>query len=714
MLLIQQLFSFRPSKMALIFACKTFIAAMLALFISFELDLINPMWSIGTVLIIASPYSGMVSSKCIYRLLGTMIGALIALLLTPNLINTPWLFTLILSLWVGVALYVSLLDRTPRSYMFMLAGYTTAMIVFNAVTMIDQYSIFDLAIARVMEISIGVICSAVVSATIFPVHIGSAIKQRVGQALSDTEALFKDLLSETPSQNSPQILAALTRDSSEIHALAVHLNYEKGELKGTTKALQELLHQLSLVVSNLVALAERMQQLKQFDQISVAQQARQAAILQQLSLHIIEFLHQQQDQNSEHDQQKDQQLDLLKLPADFESYCAELAESVKPQQQVLVAAMKMDLRHFISNVLAVNLIWSSIQAGRTEIPAQINTMTTAYPSLHRDHGVAVRGGISAVLITFIVTAIWILSGWKAGFMMAQIGAVTACILTALDNPVPVLKIFIWGSLVSAALVFVYAFGIFPHVTAFWQLAVVLFPMVLISVSMMANQMLMPIGMVLGINTMMGLNLHNRYSMDAVTYFDTSMGMIFGVLVSLIVIDLVRAMSPDTSASRILSLHYRAIQKAITMPYGLDFKVHLRGMLDRIGVLNTKPIQSEALKSSIRNALIESSAVVDLTRLQELAVALPQHMSIQSDIAQLQQNLAQYFNDIASHLQADPQLRSQLAHDIGRLQSAALDIEDGVLQQRLLISLNNIQHSLCHLGAGSLDAGQQVLGEAIHG
>ena len=84
-----------------------------------------------------------------------------------------------LSLWVGFALYVSLLDRTPRSYAFMLAGYSTAMIVYNAITYIDQYNIFDIALARVLEISIGVISSAVVSATILPMHIGSAIKQRV-------------------------------------------------------------------------------------------------------------------------------------------------------------------------------------------------------------------------------------------------------------------------------------------------------------------------------------------------------------------------------------------------------------------------------------------------------------------------------------------------------------------------------------------------------
>jgi hypothetical protein len=73
-------------------------------------------------------------------------------------------------------------------------------------------------------------------------------------------------------------------------------------------------------------------------------------------------------------------------------------------------------------------------------------------------------------------------------------------------------------------------------------------------------------------------------------------MVMGVLVSLIVIDVVRAMSPDTSANRILALHYRAMRQAIYMPYGIEFKVHLRGMLDRVGVLNTKWCSQKRLKN----------------------------------------------------------------------------------------------------------------------
>ena len=699
-MLLKQILAFRPSRLDLIFATKTFIAGMLALFVSFELDLINPMWSIGTVLIIANPYSGMVSSKCVYRVVGTIGGAVIALTLTPHLINTPWLFTVVLSLWVGFALYVSLLDRTPRSYAFMLAGYSTAMIVFNAITYIDQYNIFDIALARVIEISIGVISSAVVSATILPMHIGSAIKQRVIKTLKDTENLFANLLIADPQQNNTQLLATITRDTTDIHALAVHLSYEKGELHGMTKPLQEMLHQISMVVANLVALSERIKQLQELRFIET-----HAEKLQQLSAHVVQFL-----------EQKDLIIDenILQLPDEFESDFASLMESASTHQQVLVAAMKMDVRHFISNVLAVKVLWQRIQQGNKEIPDNITPMTTKYPSLHRDHGVAIRGGISAVLITFIVTGVWIISGWKAGFMMAQMGAVTACILTALDNPVPVLRIFIWGSIASAVLVFVYAFGIFPHVTTFWELGLVLLPMFLFAVSMMANQMLMPVGMVLGINTMMGLNLHNAYSMDAVSYLDGSFAMILGVLVSLVVIDVVRAMSPDTSASRILALHYRAMRQAIYLPYGLDFKVHLRSMLDRIGILNSKMVQSGEIKTSIHQALIESSSIVDLSRLQELANQFPQNSELAHHIGNLQQNLDELFRAKENDADNTVALVEKIHRGLFELKQLASNVDDMTMRQRLLISLNNIAYSMCHVSSDQMNENSTFRGATANG
>lgn len=524
------------------------------------------------------------------------------------------------------------------------------------------------------------------------------IKQRVNKTLNDLETTFEKLITvQQTSENYTQILSVITRDASDIHTLAVHLAYEKGELKGMTKPLQEMLHQVSLVVANLVALSQRIKQLEQMQLVNLV------AHLNAIREHTLAFLKQERSLVPS---------DLLKLPHGFEDDFNQLIDRASADQLIALAALKMDIRHFISNILAVKLLWQQIQQGNKEIPPEITAITTKYPSLHRDHGIAIRGGISAVLITFIVTAAWIISGWKAGFMMAQMGAITACILTALDNPVPVLRIFIWGSLVSAVLVFVYAFGIFPHVTHFWQLALVLFPVFLVAVSMMANQMLMPVGMVLGINTMMGLNLHNKYSIDAVSYLDSSFAMILGVLVSLIVIDLVRAVSPDTSATRILALHYQAMRQALSLTYGIEFKIHLRSMLDRVGVLNTKMVQHPDIKQSIQNALIESSSIIDLVRLQEISQKLPEHIYLQSEVNILQQQLTDYFQAQEKQLSLN-HFSVQIVRQIKLLQEIAQQLDDAQLSRRLLISLNNICESIGHVATDQMSSETYDVGIA-HG
>ncbi|MFK5143387.1 FUSC family protein, partial [Klebsiella pneumoniae] len=89
--------------------------------------------------------------------------------------------------WVGVCLYVSLLDGTPRSYVFMLAGYTVALIGFPSVS--DPGAIFDTAVARVEEISLGIICASLVSTIVFPRSVAPAVAGRVDDWLSDARQL---------------------------------------------------------------------------------------------------------------------------------------------------------------------------------------------------------------------------------------------------------------------------------------------------------------------------------------------------------------------------------------------------------------------------------------------------------------------------------------------------------------------------------------------
>ena len=116
------------------FSVNCFAAAMLALVVSFRLGLDRPFWAMATVYITSQPLSGAVRSKAVFRLIGTIVGASATVVLVPLLVNAPVLLSLALALWVAGCQFVSLLDRTPRSYLFMLAGYTAAIVGFPSVT----------------------------------------------------------------------------------------------------------------------------------------------------------------------------------------------------------------------------------------------------------------------------------------------------------------------------------------------------------------------------------------------------------------------------------------------------------------------------------------------------------------------------------------------------------------------------------------------------
>jgi uncharacterized membrane protein YccC len=133
-----------------LFSVKTFIAAMLAVYIALAIGLDRPYWAMATVYIVSQPLTGALRSKALYRLLGTIIGAAATIVLVPNLVDAPELLCAAFALWTGFCLYIAQLDRTPRSYVFLLAGYTAAFIGFPTVT--APATIWDVAVSRVEEI----------------------------------------------------------------------------------------------------------------------------------------------------------------------------------------------------------------------------------------------------------------------------------------------------------------------------------------------------------------------------------------------------------------------------------------------------------------------------------------------------------------------------------------------------------------------------------
>src|SRR5215467_9391622 len=167
----------------IIFSINCYIATILALFIAFSLDLKTPAWAMLTVYLTSQPLSGALRAKAVYRVIGTFIGGAAMVAIVPNLVDAPELTTLAIILWVAFCVFVSLLDRTPRSYMFVLSGYTAALIGFPSV--LAPGTVFDTAVSRIEEITVGVVCAAVVHSLIFPKSALSAFEQKLRSAIAD-------------------------------------------------------------------------------------------------------------------------------------------------------------------------------------------------------------------------------------------------------------------------------------------------------------------------------------------------------------------------------------------------------------------------------------------------------------------------------------------------------------------------------------------------
>jgi uncharacterized membrane protein YccC len=103
----------------------------------------------------------------------------------PNLANAPELLCLLLAAWVGMCLHVSLLDRTPRSYVSMLAGYTSSDL--RALPTLQARS----RPPSLVSITVGILCTTLVHQVVFPAT-SSIVAQRIEAWMQDIRRLAFD------------------------------------------------------------------------------------------------------------------------------------------------------------------------------------------------------------------------------------------------------------------------------------------------------------------------------------------------------------------------------------------------------------------------------------------------------------------------------------------------------------------------------------------
>ncbi|MFM0628386.1 FUSC family protein [Paraburkholderia xenovorans] len=174
---------------------KTVTAGLLALGVAMLLDLPQPRIAMTTVFVLMQPFSGMVLAKSFYRILGTAVGTVAALVLGALFVQQPELYMLGMIGWVSACIAAAVRYRHFRWYGFVLAGYTAALIGIPNVT--APHDLFLAALTRAAEVAVGIVSSSAVSALIVPQRSSLALRRALQLRYGNFTAFAADVLARS-------------------------------------------------------------------------------------------------------------------------------------------------------------------------------------------------------------------------------------------------------------------------------------------------------------------------------------------------------------------------------------------------------------------------------------------------------------------------------------------------------------------------------------
>src|SRR5215472_10466013 len=150
----------------LLFGLRLWASVSLALYVAFWLELDNAYWAGTSAAIVCQPHLGASLRKGWYRLIGTLVGAVAIVILTACFPQDRAAFLIGLASWGAACALVATLLHNFAAYAAALAGYTAAIIASDQLgaTGGPNGDAFMLAIIRVSEIWIGIVCAGIVLA----------------------------------------------------------------------------------------------------------------------------------------------------------------------------------------------------------------------------------------------------------------------------------------------------------------------------------------------------------------------------------------------------------------------------------------------------------------------------------------------------------------------------------------------------------------------
>ena len=564
---------FCPTVQQVVFSLKTFSAAMLAYYIALRFDLPRPFWAVVTVYVVAHPLTGVTSSKAHYRLIGTIIGGIATVILVPLLVASPILLTLAVGVWIGLCLFFSLLDTTPRSYIFMLSGYTLAITGFMLTTTPEDSFLY--AVSRVEEISIGLVCSALINRVVFPLPAGDVVLRQINAWMADATRLTVDSLDrDCSAENTLKERQKLAADVRELGQFISHLSYDTSKLNNLADLVRLLQWRMTRLLPLLSTLHDRMMAL-QSDPGCLSQE------LDVLIKQVVIWVKWASDAQSPQSKvpttrQLRQAISAIEQKHGGRNWC-----------DLLTLNFCLNLRLLIKSWNDCSSLHKAVVGNEQQLRLKWRRSARLLDRVrhqHRDYGMAFLSAITVVISTSVATLFWIASGWQEGAGIAQLAAIFCCLFATLDDPVPLIRKFATFTAVSIAIAACYQLVLFPRLDGFISLAAALGLSLIPAGLLVALPAFSVIGAIVSVNIPMALTLQGHLNTDFAAFANANIATLIGFATAGITTAIVRSIGAETSAKRLLKNSWHDLEKLATTKRIEQIRPFSQRQMDRLALM----------------------------------------------------------------------------------------------------------------------------------
>ncbi|PAW50877.1 FUSC family protein [Pseudomonas moraviensis] len=513
----------RSDGVTWVYIFKVLLAAFLTLWLAMRLELPQPRTAMITVFIVMQPQSGQVFAKSFYRFLGTLAGSAMMVTLIALFAQNTELFLSSLAIWVGICSAGAARCRNFRAYGFVLAGYTAAMVGLPALAHPD--GAFMAAVWRVLEISLGILCSTVISAAILPQTASAAMRnalyQRFGVfALFVTDGLRGRSKAESFEASNVRFIA----EAVGLEGLRSVTVFEDPHMRRRNGRLSRLNSEFMGITTRFNALHQLLERLRGNGEEHVVAAIKPG--LQDLAEVLDGFSGRALTSP-----------DAARLATALATYKEGLPTRVRTlrgifQETAPSEAEQLDfhtayelLYRFVDDLHSYAQTHASLADHRHERERWDEPFTP-----QTNWWAAAASGIRASFILIVLGSYWVATAWPSGATMTLIAAATVGLSAATPNPKRMAFQMACGTFLGALIGFVEMFFIFPWIDGFPLLCVMLAPVIVLGSFLTSRPQYAGVGLGLLIFFSTGSVPDNLTVYNPYTFINDYIAMVMGMLV----------------------------------------------------------------------------------------------------------------------------------------------------------------------------------------